>query len=137
MGSAGRPLRALQAAQPTWAYGIAIDDFGTGYSNLAYLRPAAGTRVEARRFLRSEWPPGHHCRRCRPAATRPVNEPIVGTLVELAHGLDLTVTAECVETAGQADRLREIGCDAGQGWYYAKAEPPLSITQRLAAERRR
>ena len=36
---------------------------------------------------------------------------------------DLTVTAEGVETAGQAERLRAIGCDTGQGWHFGRARP--------------
>ncbi|WP_405811474.1 hypothetical protein OG729_38360 [Streptomyces sp. NBC_00210] len=37
------------------------------------------------------------------------------------------VTAECVETAGQAERLRRIGCDTGQGWLYSRAVTPEGI----------
>ena len=47
-------------------------------------------------------------------------EVIVEALVQLAHRLGLTVTAECVETSGQAERLRRIGCDTGQGWLYSR-----------------
>ncbi|MDT5038376.1 MAG: hypothetical protein QOE03_3561, partial [Micromonosporaceae bacterium] len=62
-------------------------------------------------------------------------ERIVATLVQLAHALDLTVTAEGVETAVQADRLRAVGCDSGQGFYYAYPGPPELITEMIKDSR--
>ncbi|APU23917.1 PAS domain S-box/diguanylate cyclase (GGDEF) domain-containing protein [Actinoalloteichus sp. GBA129-24] len=107
---------------------IAIDDFGTGYSNLAYLRrlpvhelKIAGSFVEGLRVA---------------GRPDPVDEQIVGALVTLAHALGLTVTAEGVETAAQAERLRDIGCEAGQGWYFARPGPPAAINRLLTAQRR-
>ena len=52
-------------------------------------------------------------------------------LVQLAHKLGLTVTAECVEGRSQAERLRRIGCDSGQGWYYARPMPADRVTALL------
>ena len=51
------------------------------------------------------------------------------TLVQLVHRPRLTVTAECVETAGQAARLRWIGCDTGQDWLYSRAVVPDMIDE--------
>ncbi len=111
MGSAGRPLRALQALSDMGVR-IAIDDFGTGYSNLAYL-----SRLPVR-VLKLD---GAFVRGFRTARhLNPADETIVAALVQLAHKLGLTVTAECVEGPAQAERLRRIGCDTGQGWHYAK-----------------
>ncbi|MFF8290378.1 putative bifunctional diguanylate cyclase/phosphodiesterase [Streptomyces sp. NPDC016309] len=112
MGSAGRPLQALQALSDMGVR-IAIDDFGTGYSNLAYLSrlPVKVLKLDGsfvRGFQDEEHP-------------NPADEVIVEALVQLAHRLGLTVTAECVETSGQAARLRRIGCDTGQGWLYSRA----------------
>ncbi|GGU64332.1 putative bifunctional diguanylate cyclase/phosphodiesterase [Streptomyces lavendofoliae] len=112
MGSAGRPLQALQALSDMGVR-IAIDDFGTGYSNLAYLSrlPVSVLKLDGsfvRGFQDEEHP-------------NPADEVIVEALVQLAHRLGLTVTAECVETSGQAARLRRIGCDTGQGWLYSRA----------------
>ena len=96
---------------------LAIDDFGTGYSNLAYLRRLPCTRAQARRaFVTGPAAAGGQPRRDRNRRHR----------WSLAHALDLTVTAEGVETAGQAERLRALGCDTGQGWYFAPARPRRS-----------
>ncbi len=103
---------------------LAIDDFGTGYSNLAYLRSLpvdelkiAGSFVEGLRIAGGE---------------RSVDERILASLVDLAHTLGLTVTAEGVETPLQADRLRAIGCDAGQGWHLGRPGPPDTLAALLA-----
>lgn len=58
---------------------------------------------------------------------------IVEAMVQLAHRLGLTVTAECVETAAQAARLRQIGCDTGQGWLYSRPVAPDRISALLTA----
>ncbi|MFI8822341.1 putative bifunctional diguanylate cyclase/phosphodiesterase [Streptomyces sp. NPDC053431] len=118
MGSAGRPLQALQALSDMGVR-IAIDDFGTGYSNLAYLSrlPVSVLKLDGS-FVRGFQNEEH---------ANPADELIVEALVQLAHRLGLTVTAECVETAGQAARLRRIGCDTGQGWLYSRAVPPEHI----------
>ena len=44
----------------------------------------------------------------------------MGTLVDLAHTLGLTVTAEGVETHAQARRMGDIGCETGQGYFFAR-----------------
>ena len=46
---------------------------------------------------------------------------VLALLIELAHTLGLSVTAEVVETSIQMERLRKLGCDTGQGWYFAPA----------------
>ncbi|MGW4703620.1 putative bifunctional diguanylate cyclase/phosphodiesterase [Streptomyces sp. NPDC004285] len=125
MGSNGRPLQALQALSDMGVR-IAIDDFGTGYSNLAYLSrlPVSVLKLDGsfvRGFQDEEHP-------------NPADELIVEALVHLAHRLGLTVTAECVETAGQASRLRRIGCDTGQGWLYSRAVAPDRIAELIGTE---
>lgn len=120
MGSAGRPLQALQALSDMGVH-IAIDDFGTGYSNLAYLSrlPVSVLKLDGS-FVRGFQDEAH---------PNPADETIVEAMVQLAHRLGLTVTAECVETAGQASRLRRIGCDTGQGWLYSRAVAPERIAE--------
>ncbi|MFF0788057.1 putative bifunctional diguanylate cyclase/phosphodiesterase [Streptomyces spiralis] len=61
----------------------------------------------------------------------PADEVIVEAMIQLAHRLGLTVTAECVETSDQASRLRRIGCDTGQGWLYSRPVPPDRISELL------
>ncbi|MFD7322791.1 putative bifunctional diguanylate cyclase/phosphodiesterase [Streptomyces sp. NPDC059875] len=124
MGSAGRPLQALQALSDMGVR-IAIDDFGTGYSNLAYLSrlPVSVLKLDGS-FVRGFQDEAH---------ANPADELIVEALVQLAHRLGLTVTAECVETSGQATRLRRIGCDTGQGWLYSRAVAPDRIAELIGA----
>ncbi|MFC5720402.1 putative bifunctional diguanylate cyclase/phosphodiesterase [Streptomyces gamaensis] len=123
MGSAGRPLQQLQQLSDM-GVAIAIDDFGTGYSNLAYLsRLPVNTLKLDGSFV-------HGFRSGQEA--NPADETIVEALVQLAHRLGITVTAECVESAEQAERLGRIGCDTGQGWFYSRAVPADSISALLS-----
>ncbi|MCM9079690.1 MULTISPECIES: putative bifunctional diguanylate cyclase/phosphodiesterase [Streptomyces] len=124
MGSAGRPLQALQALSDMGVR-IAIDDFGTGYSNLAYLSrlPVSVLKLDGSFVRGFRYEEGTH--------PNPADETIVEALVQLAHRLGLTVTAECVETAGQAARLRRVGCDTGQGWLYSRAVAPERIAEMI------
>ncbi|WP_412077916.1 putative bifunctional diguanylate cyclase/phosphodiesterase [Streptomyces xanthophaeus] len=126
MGSAGRPLQALQALSDMGVR-IAIDDFGTGYSNLAYLSrlPVSVLKLDGSFVRGFRYEEGTH--------PNPADETIVEALVQLAHRLGLTVTAECVETAGQAARLRRVGCDTGQGWLYSRAVPPERIAEMIGS----
>ncbi|MER6499887.1 EAL domain-containing protein [Streptomyces sp. NPDC001455] len=128
MGSAGRPLQALQQLSDMGVR-IAIDDFGTGYSNLAYLSrlPVSVLKLDGS-FVRG-------FRHDDGAHASPADETIVEAMVHLAHRLGLTVTAECVETAGQAERLRRIGCDTGQGWLYSRAVAPERIAELIGRRR--
>ncbi|MFE7568130.1 putative bifunctional diguanylate cyclase/phosphodiesterase [Streptomyces sp. NPDC057539] len=125
MGSAGRPLQALQALSDMGVR-IAIDDFGTGYSNLAYLSrlPVSVLKLDGSFVRGFRYDEGVH--------PSPADETIVETLIQLAHRLGLTVTAECVETSGQAARLQRIGCDTGQGWLFSRPVAPERIAEMVA-----
>lgn len=59
----------------------------------------------------------------------------VAAIVGLAHGLDLTATAEGVETPEQLAELRELGCDRAQGYHFARPQPPGSFAELLASAR--
>ncbi|MFE4056332.1 putative bifunctional diguanylate cyclase/phosphodiesterase [Streptomyces sp. NPDC059096] len=126
MGSAGRPLQALQALSDMGVR-IAIDDFGTGYSNLAYLSrlPVSVLKLDGSFVRGFRYDEGVH--------PSPADETIVEALIQLAHRLGLTVTAECVETSGQAARLQRIGCDTGQGWLFSRPVAPERIAEMIAA----
>jgi EAL domain-containing protein (putative c-di-GMP-specific phosphodiesterase class I) len=84
--------------------GLAIDDFGAGYSSLMQLRQLPFTEVKIDRFFVSD------------AVTSNDSRLIVAAIVDLAHGLGLTVTAEGVETREQLQLLLELGCDVVQGY---------------------
>jgi EAL domain-containing protein (putative c-di-GMP-specific phosphodiesterase class I) len=99
---------------------IAIDDFGTGYSNFAYLRrlPVHALKL-AGPFMTGAaggTETGEH-----------VDREVVGLVIAMAHTLGLTVTAESVETAVQFAHLQQLGCDLGQGWFFAAAVPAEEI----------
>ncbi|MET8833653.1 EAL domain-containing protein [Micromonospora sp. NPDC004540] len=125
MGTAGEPLRALHQLADL-GIRLAIDDFGTGYSNLAYLRrlpihclKLAGPFVEGIRADGADLVADHR------------DERIVDALVRLAHALELWVTAEAVETEEQAERLRSLRCDTGQGRWFGPPVPAADIRRRL------
>jgi EAL domain-containing protein (putative c-di-GMP-specific phosphodiesterase class I) len=87
---------------------VLLDDFGTGYSSLSYLHqfPIDLLKID-RSFIRRKGLDG------RPAE-------IVQAIVALAHHLSLEVVAEGVETAEQFVRLRALGCEYGQGYFFAR-----------------
>jgi EAL domain-containing protein (putative c-di-GMP-specific phosphodiesterase class I) len=91
---------------------VGIDDFGTGYSALAYLQHFDLD------FLKIDMSFVHRL------GTDPRAEAVVAAVIDLAHAHQLTVTAEGVETREQADHLRRLGCDLGQGWLFGRPQPP-------------
>ncbi len=99
---------------------LALDDFGSGYANLAYLRDLAidSVKLDAA-FVQGG--PGHV------ANGEPTDLTLLAALISLAHSMDLSVTAEGIETAEQADRLRRIGCDMGQGWHLGRPVSPADL----------
>ncbi|MEV4812891.1 putative bifunctional diguanylate cyclase/phosphodiesterase [Micromonospora avicenniae] len=124
MSTTEEPVRALRGLADLGVR-IAIDDFGTGYSNLAYLRDLPVTELK----VAGEFVAGLRAPAADPGSR--TDERILASLVSLAHALGLTVTAEGVETAGQAERLRAIGCDAGQGWHFGRPAPAERILERV------
>ena len=87
---------------------IAIDDFGTGYSNLARLRSMPLDRVKLDPSLIADI---ENCEKARV---------IVQAVVQLIKGVGCEIVAEAVETTGQADILRAMGCDTVQGYIFAE-----------------
>ena len=87
--------------------GLAIDDIGTGYSSLMQLRQLPFTEVKIDRLFVQDLPQAHDS--CV----------IVKSIVDLAHGLGLTATAEGVETVEQLRFLRSVRCDVAQGYLIA------------------
>lgn len=93
---------------------IALDDFGTGYSSLSYLvsLPLNELKVD-RSFVVAMFDSADSLR-------------IVSTIVDLARDLGMTPLAEGIEDERQRDQLLALGCNAGQGYLYAK---PLAIDE--------
>jgi len=120
-GKRGRP--AVQRLRELSDLGvrIAIDDFGTGYSNLAYLRrlPAHTLKIDSS-FVKGLIPTAGAG---DGAAQESSEEPIVSSLINLARACGMMVIAEGVETAAQAETLRKLGADTGQGYYFARPLP--------------
>ncbi len=100
MGSVVRELRARGIQ-------VAIDDFGSGYSALWCLRELPVGEVKLDRSL------------VAPITSDPRAAAVVRTVTELARVLGLTTVAEGVEDAATVERLREFGCDVGQGYYFS------------------
>ena len=82
-----------------------MDDFGVGYSTLMQLRQLPFTEIKIDRFFVDD------------AVASDDSRAIVESIIELAHRLDLSVTAEGVETEAQLELLRDLGCDIGQGYW--------------------
>lgn len=106
---------------------IALDDFGTGFSNLTYLRtlPIHVVKLDGE-FIQNLDDSLHR---------GPADEQITKAVIDLAHTLGLAVIAEQVETPSQAARLLALGCDAAQGWHFAKPQPANKIREALCQRR--
>ncbi|THA24351.1 bifunctional diguanylate cyclase/phosphodiesterase [Streptomyces sp. RKND-216] len=112
------PQRAADTLAALVGHGVrmSLDDFGTGYSSLVHLRrlPVGELKID-RSFVAR-------------LAVDPEDAEIVRCTVDLAHSLGLQVVAEGVEDDETWERLRDLRCDAVQGWLVAAAMPPVEAT---------
>ncbi|MGW7354268.1 bifunctional diguanylate cyclase/phosphodiesterase [Streptomyces sp. Z26] len=112
------PQRAADTLAGLTGHGVkmSLDDFGTGYSSLVHLRrlPVSELKID-RSFVAR-------------LAVDAEDAEIVRCTVDLAHSLGLLVVAEGVEDDETWERLRDLGCDAVQGWLVAAAMPPPEAT---------
>ncbi|MET8572152.1 bifunctional diguanylate cyclase/phosphodiesterase [Streptomyces sp. NPDC004783] len=117
------PQRAADTLAALTAHGVkmSLDDFGTGYSSLVHLRrlPVSELKID-RSFVAR-------------LAVDTEDAEIVRCTVDLAHSLGLLVVAEGVEDDETWERLRDLRCDAVQGWLVAAAMPPEETTAWLRA----
>ncbi|MGA3057473.1 MAG: bifunctional diguanylate cyclase/phosphodiesterase [Candidatus Limnocylindrales bacterium] len=102
---------------------LAVDDFGTGYSSFAYLRrfPVDILKID-KSFVDG-------------MATEATASALVDAMIRIAKALRLETVAEGVEKADQADRLRSLGCDMGQGFLFSRPLPSDEMTRLLSGRR--
>jgi predicted signal transduction protein with EAL and GGDEF domain len=95
--------------------GLSVDDFGTGYSSLAYLSsmPISSLKIDAS-FVRRLQADGK-------------DSEIVRAVIQLGGALGKSVIAEGIETHGQSQRLRELGCSMGQGYHLSRPLAPEQL----------
>ena len=96
---------------------LGIDDFGTGYSSLSYLNRFPVDTLKIDRSFVSQM--------CQSQE----NLEIVQAIIALAHSLGMVAVAEGIETPEQLQQLQALGCDFGQGYYFAKPLLPEKATQ--------
>ncbi len=100
---------------------VAIDDFGTGYSSLSYLRRLPVDVVKLDKSFVDDMD------------SVDSDAAIVQAAITMGHALGMKVTAEGVERASQAERLRSLGCDSATGWFWSKALPAAEVGAVVAA----
>ncbi|MFN8521555.1 MAG: EAL domain-containing protein [Chloroflexota bacterium] len=99
---------------------LAIDDFGTGYSSLAYLKQFPVDTLKIDRAFVS-------------GLGRDANDSaIVQSVISLGRALGLSITGEGIETPRQIEALRELGCDRGQGFYFARPQLDEVVGQMIS-----
>jgi EAL domain-containing protein (putative c-di-GMP-specific phosphodiesterase class I) len=98
---------------------LSLDDFGTGYSSLSHLRDLPIDTVKIDRSFIEKIEVDQEA------------GAIVAAIVSLAKSLGLTVVAEGIETPSQAELLRVLGCDFGQGYLYGAAVEAQVASQML------
>ena len=99
-----------------------MDDFGTGYSSLSYLRSFPFDKIKIDRSFIGDLAQGDDCRRdrCRPSSA-------------WRRSLNMTTTAEGVETTEQKRLLQAIGCDEMQGYLFSRPRPAADIAELFKA----
>ncbi len=115
-GPAAAGVQRLRAA----GVKVGLDDFGTGRSSLSALQriPLDFLKIDPQLV--------------QDAVTGSRRAGIVGSVVGLAHALDLEVIAEGIESAAHLASMRALGCDAGQGWHFGPAVPAEGYRRLLA-----
>jgi diguanylate cyclase (GGDEF)-like protein len=105
--AASRALSAVRRLGVT----VSLDDFGTGYSSLAYLMRLPVDRVKIDKSFVQELTAKETCRQARA---------MVEAMVALARALGMRTVAEGIETETQLGLVKELGCDAAQGYFIGK-----------------
>jgi len=93
---------------------LAMDDFGTGYSSLSYLSKFPLDILKMDRSLLA-------------AGASPVTSGLASAVLGLGETFDLEVVAEGIEFPEQSATLRDLGCETGQGFYFARPMEPVAL----------
>ena len=94
---------------------IALDDFGTGFSSLSYLLRFPFDKIKIDRSFVTGLP------------DRTESKAVIRAVVSMSRSLGISVTAEGVETAGQLDALRRLGCNDVQGYLFSRPVPAAEV----------
>jgi EAL domain-containing protein (putative c-di-GMP-specific phosphodiesterase class I) len=115
------PEGALRALGRITASGarLALDDFGTGYASLAYLKRLPVDVIKIDQSFVAD------------VTSAPRSRAIAHSTVQLAHSLEIGVVAEGIESRESARALRDMACDLGQGYYFARPEPAEDASRHL------
>jgi diguanylate cyclase (GGDEF)-like protein/PAS domain S-box-containing protein len=105
--------------------GFALDDFGTGYSSLSYLALLHPTIIKIDRSFVS------------PMKESVRNDALLEAIISLGHKLGMTMLAEGIETESQLERLHNLGCEFGQGFYWSPAVADDKVGAMLKRHRKR
>ncbi|HET8980084.1 MAG TPA: EAL domain-containing protein [Solirubrobacteraceae bacterium] len=97
---------------------LAMDDFGTGYSSLSYLSLFPLDILKMDRSLLA-------------AGAAPVTSGLASAVLGLGETFELEVVAEGIEYPEQSATLRELGCETGQGFYFARPMEPVALLEYL------
>jgi EAL domain-containing protein (putative c-di-GMP-specific phosphodiesterase class I) len=99
---------------------FALDDFGTGFSSLSYLALLQPKIIKVDQSFVS------------PSIERARNKVLLEAIISLGHKLNMTMLAEGIETSAQLDRLRNVGCELGQGFLWSPAVKKEDVPGLLA-----
>ncbi|MBX4936614.1 EAL domain-containing protein [Rhizobium binae] len=113
----GGPSIAKMNALRGKGVGIALDDFGTGYSTMAYLADLPLDKLKIDQSF------------VRRMMGNPTILEIVRAIISLAHGLNLQVVGEGVETELEAEALHRLGCETGQGYLFGRPDQSIRMLQ--------
>jgi EAL domain-containing protein (putative c-di-GMP-specific phosphodiesterase class I) len=109
-----RQLRALGVR-------ITMDDFGTGHSSLSYLRCFPFDRIKI------------DCSFIHDLSSKKDSRAIIRAVAVLASSLGMETTAEGIETQGELDYVKRVGCTEGQGYFFGKAQPAEDVRVLIAS----
>lgn len=123
LSSSRRAAKVIERLRAS-GVGVSIDDFGTGYATMSYLRDLTIDELKLDQQFVAQ------------ILDSPRTAAIVCSVIGLTHALGITSVAEGVEDAATAQRLREFGCEVGQGHYFAEPMFARELRARLAVNER-